>query len=226
MSEQDRIAYLAGVGDPPLSSADMAEARRLQSILSDDALWVEPDPSLEQRVVNLIGSAASASPPDSGTAPVSQLTSSRSPRRRRRYTLVGIAAAIVLAAGLAIGISVAVTSSGAGATKFAATLSGTQLAPGASGKATLTQTSSGWRIHLDAVGLPRLDNGRFYQAWLKNAAGTAIPIGTFNEGKDVMLWAGVPPSDYGTMTVTRQTAQGGPASSGQVVLIGRARQVR
>jgi hypothetical protein len=225
MSEEDRIAYLAGVGDPPLSSADIAEAQRLQNILSDDALWVEPDASLEQRVVNLIGSAASGSPPASGTAPVSQLTSSRS-RRRRRYTLLGIAAAIVLAAGLAIGISVAVTSSGPGATKFAATLSGTQLSPGASGKATLTQTSSGWRIHLNAVGLPRLDNGRFYQAWLKNGAGTAIPIGTFNEGKDVMLWAGVPPSDYGTMTVTRQTAQGGPASSGQVVLNGRARQVR
>jgi len=104
-------------------------------------------------------------------------------------------------------------------------LHGTPLAPGASGTATLTQTTSGWRIHLNAIGLPRLDNGRFYQAWLKNAAGTAIPIGTFNEGRDVMLWAGVPPSDYGTMTVTRQTAQGGPASSGQVVLIGATKQV-
>lgn len=222
MSEEERIAYLAGIADPPLSSEDIAEAQRLQNILSDEALWAEADASLEQRVVNLISSSASESP-DSGAGPVPQITRSRP---RRRYTVLGIAAAIVLAAGLAIGISVAVSSSGPGTTQFAATLTGTTLAPGASGKATLTQTSSGWRIHLNAVGLPRLDNGRFYQAWLKNVVGTAIPIGTFNEGKDVMLWAGVPPSDYGTMTVTRQTAQGGPASSGQVVLIGPTRQVR
>lgn len=223
MSDEDRIAYLAGVGDPPLSSEDLAATQRLRDILSEEALWAEPDPRLEQRVVSLIESAADATPPDSGTTPVTQITLHRP--HMRRYTLLGIAAAVVLAVGLAIGISVAVSSSGSGATKFAATLSGTQLAPGASGKATLTQTTSGWRIHLDATGLPRLDNGRFYQAWLKNAAGTAIPIGTFNEGKNVMLWAGVPPSAYGTMTVTRQTAQGGPASSGQVVLIGHTRQV-
>jgi Anti-sigma-K factor rskA len=224
MSEEDRIAYLAGIAKPGLSSKDTAEAKRLQHILSEKALWAEPSPNLEQRVVDLIGAAASGSPPDSRTAPVSRIAPFRP--RRRRYTFLGIAAAIVLAVGLAVGISVAVSNSGPGATTFAATLSGTRLAPGASGKATLTQTTSGWRIHLDAIGLPRLDNGRFYQAWLKNAAGTAIPIGTFNEGSDVMLWAGVPPSDYGTMTVTRQTAQGGPASSGQVVLVGRTRQVR
>lgn len=224
MSQEDRIAYLAGVGDPPLSSEDVAEARRLQNILSEEALWVEPDPGLEQHVVELIGSAASGSSPDSGTARVSQITPPRP--RRRQHTLLGIAAAIVLAVGLAVGISVAVSNSGPSGMKFAATLSGTHLAPGASGEATLNQTSSGWRIHLNATGLPRLDNGRFYQAWLKNAAGTAIPIGTFNEGKNVTLWAGVSPTDYRTMTVTRQTAQGGPASSGQVVLVGPTRRLR
>jgi hypothetical protein len=223
MSKEDEIAYLAGVGEPSLSSKEIAEAQRLRNMLSDEALWVEPDAGLEQRVVDLIGSAARERVPDSGNARVSQLTR---PRRRRHYTILGIAAAIVLAVGLALGISVATSNSGSGAMKFAATLSGTRLAPGASGKVTLTQTPSGWRINLDAVGLPRLDNGRFYQAWLKNAAGTAIPVGTFNKGKDVTLWAGVPPSNYGTMTVTRQTAQGGPASSGQVVLIGPTKRVR
>ena len=224
MNQEGRIAHLAGVGDPPLSPADVAETQRLQKILSDKALWAEPDPGLEQRVVAAIGRAASERAPDSRPTPVSRMGTARP--RRRHYTFLGIAAAIILAAGLAIGITVAVSSGGPSGMKFAATLSGTQLAPGASGQATLTQTSSGWRIHLDAVGLPRLDNGRFYQAWLKNAAGTAIPIGTFNEGRDVTLWAGVPPSDYGTMTVTRQTAQGGPASSGQVVLVGPTRRVR
>ena len=45
------------------------------------------------------------------------------------------------------------------------------------------QDDSGWRIELDASGLPRLDNGRFYEAWLRNAAGVLVPLGTFNEGQ-------------------------------------------
>ena len=137
--------------------------------------------------------------------------------------MVAAAAAAVLAV---VGIAVSRATGGGSRQRFAATLTGTDLAPGASGSATLTGTRAGWRIVLHTTGLPRLDNGRYYQAWLKNAAGTAIPIGTFNEGRDVTLWAGVPPSDYGTMTVTRQTAQGGPASSGQVVLVGPTRRVR
>ena len=60
----------------------------------------------------------------------------------------------------------------------------TDLVPGADGEATLTKTSSGWRIELDATGLPRLDGGRFYEAWLRNAAGVLVPIGTFNEGRE------------------------------------------
>ena len=38
----------------------------------------------------------------------------------------------------------------------------------------------------------------FYQAWLRNAAGVLVPIGTFNEGRNVTLWAGVSPKDYPT----------------------------
>jgi hypothetical protein len=51
-------------------------------------------------------------------------------------------------------------------------------------------------IELDATGLPRLDRGRFYQAWLRNADGVLVPIGTFNEGQKVTLWAGVSPKDF------------------------------
>ena len=105
-------------------------------------------------------------------------------------------------------------------TSFHAALAPTDLAPGADGGATLTKTSSGWRIELDATGLPRLDSGRFYEAWLKNDAGTLVPIGTFNEGQDVTLWAGVSPVDFPTLTVTREEADGDQASSGEKVLVG------
>ena len=55
---------------------------------------------------------------------------------------------------------------------------------------------------------------------MKNEAGTMVPIGTFNEGDDVTLWAGVPPSSFPTLTITREVADGDQASSGEVVLVG------
>jgi hypothetical protein len=94
------------------------------------------------------------------------------------------------------------------------------LAPGAGGDATLTKTTSGWQIELDATDLPRLADGRFYEAWLKNAAGVLVPLGTFNEGRKLTLWAGVSPVDFPTLTVTRERADGNQASSGQKVLVG------
>jgi hypothetical protein len=94
------------------------------------------------------------------------------------------------------------------------------LAPGAEGEATLTKTSSGWRIELDAKGLRRLEAGRFYEAWLRSADGALVPVGTFNEGRKVTLWAGVSPRDFPTLTVTREQADGDQASSGEKVLVG------
>lgn len=78
---------------------------------------------------------------------------------------------------------------------------------------------SGWRIELDAD-LPRLDDGEYYQAWLSDDAGTLVPIGTFNEGEDVVLWAGVSPLEFTTLTVTRERADGDQDSSGDRVLSG------
>src|SRR5829696_4666808 len=116
---------------------------------------------------------------------------------------------------------VALTRSAAAAGEtFHTALAPTELARGAVGEATLTKTSSGWRIELDATGLPRLDGGRFYEAWLRNAAGTLVPIGTFNEGSDVTLWAGVSPTEFTTLTITRERTDDDQASSGEKVLVG------
>jgi hypothetical protein len=104
--------------------------------------------------------------------------------------------------------------------RFHAALAATELVPGATGEATLSKTASGWRIELDARGLPRLDRGRFYEAWLRDSAGVLVPIGTFNEGRKLTLWAGVSPQDFATLTVTRERADGDQASSGEKVLAG------
>jgi Anti-sigma-K factor rskA len=124
------------------------------------------------------------------------------------------------AAALVVAVGLTVIRSGTSAQRFHAALAPTALAQGARGEATLTKTSSGWRIELDARGLPRLAGGRFYEAWLRNSAGVLVPIGTFNEGRKVTLWAGVSPKDFPTLTVTRERADGAQASSGEKVLVG------
>jgi hypothetical protein len=137
----------------------------------------------------------------------------------RRFALGGLAAAAVAAAAIAVAV-VGFGSHGAG---FQAALGPTALEPGARGEATLTKTSSGWRIHLNATGLPRRDGDRFYEAWLRSSTGVLVPIGTFNEGANVTLWAGVSPTDYKVLTITRERADGNEASSGQKVLVGSVR---
>ena len=142
---------------------------------------------------------------------------------RRRWARPGIlvaAAAAVIAVALTGVLLLRDTSPPQ--RRFNVALSATELAPGASGDASMIKTNSGWEIHLQAVGLPRLDNGQFYQAWLRNADGVLVPIGSFNEGTDVTLWAGVSPETFSTFTITKEAADGKQDSSGQRVMSGSA----
>lgn len=104
-------------------------------------------------------------------------------------------------------------------TELTVALSGSGISSGTSASGDIRSTPSGWRIELDAD-LPRLDDGEYYQAWLRDDAGTLVPIGTFNEGDDVVLWAGVSPLEFTTFTVTREKADGDQGSSGDRVLSG------
>jgi hypothetical protein len=138
--------------------------------------------------------------------------------RGRRPVLAGATATLVAASVAALALLVGglhPTSE-----RFVAALSPTPLAPGARGHATFTKTSSGWRIDLNATGLPRLAGRRFYEAWLRNPAGVLVPVGTFNEPRKVTLWAGVSPRAFTTFTVTREKADGDQSSSGEKVLAG------
>ncbi len=218
--DDDRVADLAGDGGASLDPDDAAELEELKALLADPSVWAEPDPSLEDRVIAAITSEAAQHPAGRpvGSRPQASAPSSRSARshRGRWAAVLGVAAAAIIA----VAVSLALRSTGTSAQHFSMALTGDQVA-GASGEANLTKTQSGWRIELDATGLPRLDNGQFYEAWLKNAAGVLVPIGTFNEGQDVTLWAGVSPVDFPTLTVTSEAADGNQASSGQRVLVGQ-----
>jgi hypothetical protein len=174
----------------------------------------------QERAVALARSAAAeVEAPAALRARVGTQRRARRARRPRRLVLAG-AAATAATAVAAVAIGLDVFGSSTSGERFHATLAPTDLLPGASGKATLTKTSSGWRIELGAAGLPRLEGGRFYEAWLRNASGVLVPIGTFNDGRNVTLWAGVSPKDFTTLTVTREQADGDQASSGERVLVG------
>jgi TPR repeat protein len=144
------------------------------------------------------------------------------PERRRRghragltLALLGTAAATVLALMLVAG-----PSRDGQSVEFA--LTATELVPGAQGTAEVTPEESGLRIELNATGLPRRDDGLFYQAWLANDAEQLIPIGTFHDGNDVVLWAGVSLEDYPTLTITEEEANNDQGSSKLRVLVGTA----
>ena len=188
--------------DSDLTEAERAEIERVQDALADPAVWTEPPPHLQEAVV-----AAIAEEADAGRR-----------RRRMRVVVAGVAAAVLLAVGVTVGVQL----NREQPLEFSASLSGTELAPEATGDVTLTKTPSGWDIRLHATGLPRREDGEFYAAWLKDDAGLLVPIGTFNDGRDVILWAGVPPSTFSTLTVTQEVADGDQNSSGLVVLIGQA----
>ncbi|MEP6563102.1 MAG: anti-sigma factor, partial [Nakamurella sp.] len=164
------------------------------------------------------GALQSTAPIDLGAARQAKRQRSGPRRFTRPAFLVAVAAAVVAVALSAVVILRDSTPQ----PRFDVALAATELVPGASGSAVMRKTASGWEIQLDATGLPRLDDGQFYQAWLRNADGVLVPIGTFNEGTDVTLWSGVPPANFPTMTITRESADGDQASSGQRVLVGTA----
>ena len=206
MGDSEQTAYLAGDDAAPVTRTERMRLDTVRAVLADRAVWAQPDPSLQESIVAAITAAKRS------THPV--------PARRKPWighTLLGVAAALIIAAGVTVGITGHNTTTAA---TFAARLTGTPLAAGATGQVTLTQTAGGWQIALSATGLPRRDSGSFYEAWLKNAVGVLVPIGTFNEPVQVTLWAGVSPVDFPTLTITAQEANGNPASSGRVVLKG------
>jgi hypothetical protein len=227
MSDDDRIAYLAGDDVASLDAAERAELDDLRNLLADPSMWAEPDPSLQQRVVDTITAASDAATdaaPETAPPAVAEVTDLAQRRSKRlRYTILAAAAAVLLAVGITVAVNLGGSTSQP--QQFAAALTATPLAPDAKGQATLTKTLGGWRIQINATGLPRRDNGAYYEAWLKNAAGVLVPIGTFNQPKDVTLWAGVPPSEFPTLTITRQRVGGGEDSSGKVVLVGSTKRV-
>jgi hypothetical protein len=196
LDPERRAALEARLAASPELAERLAEQERAVAYAMSAAAQVEAPPALRARIEARRGARRAWLPP--GVA------------------LAGAAVAVVLAIGIAVNLL-----SSSSAQRFHAALGPTDLVPAASGNATLTKTSSGWRIDLNATGLPRREGREFYEAWLRNADGVLVPIGTFNDGRAVTLWAGVSPKSFKTLTVTREQLDGDQASSGEKVLVGQ-----
>jgi len=214
---RDEEAQLAALADGSVAPERRAE---LEAQVAASPALADRLAEQERAVALLRGARDEVDAPAGLRARVETQRSARTVRAPRRLALAGAAAAAVAA----VAIGFAVVGSGSHGARFQAALGPTGLVPGARGDVTLTKTSSGWRIHLDATGLPRLSGSRFYEAWLRSPSGVLVPVGTFNEGRNVTLWAGVPPSAFTVLTVTRERADNNQTSSGEKVLVGPVRK--
>jgi Anti-sigma-K factor rskA, C-terminal len=197
----------------PRDESTRDTAGRFRDLLADDAVWAEPSPT---GVDDLLAAIEAES---GGGVPAAPVAGPRVPSRgrSRRLMLVAAAAGVVALAGL---VGILVSSADGGGQDFA--VAGTELAPRASGVATVEETGSGVAIELDVSGLPPAEPGTYYQAWVKGPGGL-VTVGTFHmRGVDdqVDLWSGVPLDRYPTLTVTLQQEGAGQESSGRVVLSG------
>ncbi len=191
------------------------------ALLADPGMWATPSAALSDRVVAAVRSEALLADPAVGG--VHAAAGRQGSVRRRawlRPALLGAAAAIVFLFG---GIVVLSALSGADdVDTFSAELVSTGVIPDVGGTIGVTSFESGLRIDLRASGLPRRDNGEFYEGWVRTVDGNLFPVGTFHDGADVILWAGVELDRVELFTVTLESAAGpvdpGQGSSGEVVL--------
>ncbi len=196
-----------------LTPSEFAIIARFEPLLADPALWMEPDPSMEDAVLAAIVAARPEPAPAAANG-------------RRGHRWVGIAAAAALGAAAAAGLTFVLMRDPAPTPEASLALVGTDLAPDVHGSAALWQQHSGLEIEVRMPGLPRRDGGEFYELWMHTCDGSQwVPAGTFHDMAYIRAWAGVPVKDYPVLKVTREQALPGNATvhgpSGEVVATGQ-----
>jgi hypothetical protein len=198
-----------------LGPGDTAELALLADLLADESTWTEPSAGLEDAVVRAVAGTAPLAATSSTNGGAAELGAGKT---RRRHSMLS---AIAAAAAVAILLGTFVETRRTTSVDFTAQLSATGLAPAAHASADISRNKAGFRVVLDARGLPPLRPGQYYQAWLKNRRGTLVPIGTFSSSHGrVTLWSGVEPLDFPAISVTIESADNDQTSSGRRVLTG------
>jgi anti-sigma-K factor RskA len=170
--------------------------------------------------------AASAGPPPELKDWV--LARARNERRRatgsRWRVWVPVAAALLVVALLSFGVLRTITDP-----SDALALTATGAASQAGGELRGEQIGDNLKVELDAWGLPRPENGGYYEMWYAEADGGRVSCGTFTVQQDgsatVSMSAPVSSVAYPEVEVTREPNDGDPGSSGKVVLRGSLRDL-
>lgn len=126
-------------------------------------------------------------------------------RRPRRWVIATAAALVLVAAG--IGGFLSATQERPSAT---IELAGAGTTPLAHGEIQIIERDAGWRLVLDATGLPSAAAGTYYQGWAVRD-GEYVPLGTFHMHKEgrVELWSGVPLRMFRRIEITLQKVGAG-----------------
>jgi anti-sigma-K factor RskA len=206
-THEEREALIAGERAGTLEPGEAEELALLADLLANPSTWSEPRAGLEDAVVQAVSDAPARA---------------RAGRTSRRWRIA--AGAVAAAAAIVVVLGIVVATTGPTGAQYEAALQGTPLAPGAHGAAGIVKEDAGYRVTLEASGLPRLRAGSFYQAWLRDPGGALVPLGTFSSSNGkVTLWSGVSPDRFTAFTVTIERADGNQASSGRRVLAGPVR---
>ncbi len=191
---QRELDHLGSCSDCRMEWEALETSRQL---LDNPALWEEPSPDLEGRVVALIG----------GTP--EQTTPTRS--RARMWVLGGggVAAALV-------GVFLWIGLSSAGP-DWEVDLPGTAEAPDASGVVRGWNQPSGTRVALDIEGLPPAPDGSLYEFWFSSGE-LHISAGTFAAPESVELSVGVSRADFSRLWITLEPIDEDESPSGLNVM--------
>jgi anti-sigma-K factor RskA len=206
LGREERMAMIAAGRRDVLHAEEVADVARLADALADPSAWVDPSVELEDHVATAVAQAPE-----------------RENAGRRDWRSAGVA----VAASIAVALIVTFAGGHHRATpEFDALLRSPKSTFAASASVAITENRAGYRVTVDAHGLPPLAGAEFYQAWLRDDAGVRVPIGTFTSSDDhVTMWSGVSPESFSTMWVTIETADDGSGPSSDVVLVGPVHKV-
>lgn len=205
MRSEQRIAEALGTGDlTGLTPVERSRVREIRAALANDTAWVELPEGLLARIEREV----ELTRPGKGAG-----------------WLWPAAAILAIVLGTAALTAYLIGDDSRPEPVAVVAITGTDLAPGASGSAGLIPLSNGWAISLDVSSVPPAPQGTFYQGWVSNGE-QSVAVGTFHmrggEPSPIGLWSGVDLHEYRTINVTLQDEGGGPASSGRLVLTGTA----
>lgn len=227
----------------PLRRDRAAVASHLADLLGRPSVWAEPPEALGSRVVVAAGSAATVESPGPATpsgqtavaavdVPLPESAQAVAPHgqpdpsRSGRFRTALLGAVVALALLVVVVVTLSAIGGNPRQADFTAQLVPTGVLNDVTGEITVTSRSSGLEIELTAPSLPRRSDGEFYAGRLRLDDGRLVPAGTFQDGDDVTLWAGVERDRVVEMTVVLAaavppdaTASGGAGSpDGRVVL--------